>query len=136
MESAAELIVHAAGRHGSQSVERHLERFVAVRARVVTKQEIERRGPGKLRCVAEAAVGRVERAPKNLEGGIERGLVGDAAGLARIGNTFKLCDNVTAGLNDLGALFAPGRGDAIEECGKSGPAVAIVGREVGAPEER
>src|ERR1700730_11947113 len=107
-----------------------------MRARVVTKKEVEDDGTGKLRSVAKAAMGGVEGAAEILEGGVERGLAGDAAGGGGFGILFELRDDISASLKDLIALFAPGRREALEECWKAGPAVTIVGRKVGATEER
>ena len=135
MEATAELIMHAAGRHFSQRVQRHLKSLVALRARVVTKQEIENHGAGELGSIAKAAVRGIECTAEILEGGIQRSLVGDAAGRGRIRNGLELRDDIPAGLNDFGALFAPGQDNAFQERREAGTAVTIIRREIGAAEE-
>src|ERR1700736_6359776 len=136
MEATAKLVVHSAGGHGAQRVQRHLERFIASGAHVVAKQKVERHGAGKLGSIAKSAVRGVEGAAKILESGIERGLVGDAAGGGGVGHPLKLRDDISAGLNNLRALFAPSRRETLEQYRKSGTTVAIVRRKVSASEER
>ena len=46
------------------------------------------------------------------------------------------CDDVARGVEDLFALRAPGLGDLRQDGGEAGVSIAVLGREVGAAEER
>src|SRR5262249_46706150 len=60
METATELVVHAAPLHSKQCLDDHVERFLLACSLPVAQQEIMNRRPGKFRRSAEAAAFRIE----------------------------------------------------------------------------
>ena len=62
MESAAEVVAHAAERHGAERRQDHVARSALAGARVLAQQEEQLARTRELRRVAEAAAARVEGA--------------------------------------------------------------------------
>ncbi len=139
MEAAAQVVVDAAARHGVERRGEH--RAGACRViplvRDLEEEEQVRRG-GELGGVAEAAVLAVEAAGERLDGA-----VGGAGAGRHPGGLHPLLEVVAHGarhllglLLDLRAAPGPGLGEAGQHGGEAGPAVAVLGGEVGAGVER
>src|SRR5689334_11820549 len=90
MESSTELIVHAAGGHCLQSLNRHLESFIVLGSCMFTQQIVEDYRSRKLRSRTEATVLRIEGSPKRLKAGMEQAPVRFALTGCRRNKAFEL----------------------------------------------
>ena len=141
-EAAAEVVVHPAERHRAQRLQRHRARarLAGVRDRrgvVVEQQELEAGGVRELRRGAEAAPRGVEGAAHALDGAPGQ-LRRDRAvtrRFARGGGLELLRDAGGRGEQAL-AVGVPRVAQRLKQAAEAGPAVAVLGREVGAGEER
>ena len=137
METAAQLVVHAAARHLPQAVSHHFQRLLAAGPVVITQQEAQRHGLGKLGRAAKAAVDGVEIARHAAES-----LVRDEVVQRAFSRAGRACAALNGGPQPAGALLdivapvAIGIGHGGQHAAEAGHAVAFEGREVGAAVER
>ena len=137
MESAAELVVHAAAGHGLQRLGDHLQRQGVIRGAVIAQQELEDHGLGELRRAAPATLTMVKSLPDVLDCGFQR--------LPRHLFTFRAGAHTTLLLDSFHQLLAaldqplppvaPAVGHGQQHVGERRHPVAAGGREVGAAVE-
>ena len=135
VKAAAEMVAHSSRGHFAQREESHCSgamRFVAIRARREAQEEIEHRGPGKFGGAAKAAMFLVKAAGETLESVQERRLIPakfrTCGALARFGERLHYARCLCF---DALAILAPQARNLAENVGKSGPAIAVVGRKIG-----
>jgi len=124
MEAAADLIVHAAAGHLGQGEVGHVLRLHDARALPVAQEEFPVHGLGKLGRAPRASLPRVELARQSLVGRAPEPLA-----LAH------LLEELLARLHHVAPPRPVGLGHSLEQTGKGGHAVAILGGKVGAAVE-
>src|SRR4051812_37888570 len=106
MEPAAQLIVHAAFRHGSQSVGYHLEGFFVLGARIIAQQKIVNHGTWKLGRPSESPSARVIVAAENEESAIEDFFRNRSRGRRRqLRLLAQLIEHIVARFDDAGTIL-------------------------------
>ena len=122
-EAAADLVVHAAGRHLVAGVKHHVDGVLVAGAMRVAQQHQRLARPGKFRCITKAAVARVVLGLEPLHRLVQPRRV-ELDPLPRL-ERHTLADPLTdvgGGLDDLLALGFPCLADLGEHVGKTGSA--------------
>ncbi len=122
VESAADMVAHAAQRHRQQRRAHH-PRSIRVAGPCVLAQEKEQLARSrKLRRASKAAVPLVERLPELRNGPLQRGRAGRRPRGARLVAGPQLRGDRLRRIHDLLALGPPHPGDLLEDLGESRPA--------------
>ncbi len=136
VESAAELVVHAALGHGAQGLLQHAHALLVAGALGVAQQELEGHGLGKLGGAAKAAVVRLELVCQRTEGVVEQLVAQRASGHPGGGGRADMLDQLLARVQQLASAVAIGVGDAQQHAPEGRQTMAILGRKVSAAIER
>jgi hypothetical protein len=120
VKAAANVIAHAAERHGAQRPQHDVPRRRVGSPRVLAQEEQQLRGPRKFGRVAEAAVARIERVEKLFHRPVQR--IDAGHGPHRRGLLHRrepLCQRLRR-LDDLAALHLPDPRDLFQDVGEAG----------------
>ena len=128
-EAAADLVVHAAGGHPAQRVQRHL-------ALAAPQEELDHGCRGELRRAAPAAPVGVVRAAQHGLGGVERRRVELGVGRLDGRRGAQALDDPAGRAGDLVPLLAPRAGDALQHHRPARHVLPRLRRVVGAGVER
>ena len=135
MEPAAEVIMHASGRHAAEGCTHHLERFLVPLNRCVAQEVKQSRRAREFRCASEPSPAFIEASAQLPISGVEQLSIKRLSGRVAVGNAAKLLRDVRARTFNRMAVFLPDAREVLQQLPETGTAVAIVGWEVGSTEE-